>query len=353
MAATFLGSPAEIRRAINSIATGATTFDVAVAFVGGEWHELLGGYEGRLRVICWLSNPATDPRAVSQLKLRPQTRVRQRDGMHAKVYIAPGMGAVVASANLSHAALDALGLEVRDEAGIAVSPSAALRAIERWFRALWKDDGSRRITPADIEEAMRRFFATRRPPPRLRPPAGRLHTTLHALAKRVRHLDLNSHIGEHRLFRGVEPGQITRGQVRSLVNHLVGWAGRSWIYRDLLTAPLPRIRHGLDLLFDEGQDVRVRLSELLDRAFLGRLGIASLSILLYWRRPERYPPFNVRTEIFLDHFRLARRGVSAATPATYERWLAYADELAREYRLQTPGHVDRMVWEYTQDVEIG
>jgi hypothetical protein len=352
MATTFLGNPAEIRRAINSIATSGKSFDVAVAFVGGEWHGLLAGYDGRLRVICWLSNPATDPRAVLQLKLRPQTKVRQRDGMHAKVYIAPGVGAVVASANLSYAALDALGLEVRDEAGIAVSPGAALRTIERWFRALWKDDGSRRITRTDIEEAMRRFFAARRPPPRLRPPVGRLHVTLRTLAKRVRHLDLNTEIGEHRLFRGLEPGQITRRQVRTLVDHLVGWAGRSWIYRDLISAPIPRIRHGFHLLCDEGQDVRVRLSELLDRGLLGRLGIASLSILLYWWRPERYPPFNVRTEICLDHFQLARRGVSAASPTTYERWLAYADELAREYRLPTPGHVDRMVWEYTQDLDV-
>ena len=114
------------------------------------------------------------------------------------------------------------------------------------------------------------------------------------------------------------------------------------------TAPVTHIRRGLSTLLNEGRDVEDRLTDVLDQELFGRLGIASLSMLLYWWRPDRYPPFNVRTRQFLADIRLATRGASAASPATYRRWLAYADEIAREYRLPSRGHVDLMVSEYRE-----
>jgi hypothetical protein len=347
MPVRFLGTPADIRRAIHSISTGASRFDAAVAFVGSEWEELLAGYQGRLRLVCWLSNTATDPRAVSQLTQRRLTTVRQWDGMHAKVYLAPRIGAVVASANLSRAGLDTSGLTVRDEAGLQIPPGPVLSTIERWFGALWRDEGTRRIEGRDIREALRRFFPGRRPPPRLRPRARRLHTTLHRLADLVRDLDLNRDI-QHALFREFDPTRVGRGEVRELVDQLVEWAGRPWIYEPLLTAPLPQLRRGFVILFDEGREVEERLAEVRREEFLERLGIASLSILLYWWRPVRYPPFNVRTDRFLRDFQLEERGVNAASPTTYRRWMAHADGIALDYRLPTRGHVDRMVWEHTR-----
>ena len=47
---TFLKNPAEIRKAIYSL-QNSKTLDVAVAFVGADWNEMLSNFQGRLRLI--------------------------------------------------------------------------------------------------------------------------------------------------------------------------------------------------------------------------------------------------------------------------------------------------------------
>ena len=100
----FLGTPATIRGAVGDLAR-SKRLDLAVGFIGQDWRDVVADFRGTLRVVCWLSSTNTNPRAVRQM-LAAGVRVRQRDGMHAKVYYGPGVGAVVGSANLSRPALD-------------------------------------------------------------------------------------------------------------------------------------------------------------------------------------------------------------------------------------------------------
>src|ERR1019366_10102233 len=116
----FLKEPAEIRKVVHSLQCGKH-LDIAVAFVGADWEDILSGYEGKLRVICWLSSTNTNPYAVAALRKRPLTEVKQRHMMHCKVYLAPNTGAVVGSANLSKAALAEDDNAGQDEAAIRIS----------------------------------------------------------------------------------------------------------------------------------------------------------------------------------------------------------------------------------------
>jgi phosphatidylserine/phosphatidylglycerophosphate/cardiolipin synthase-like enzyme len=102
--AKFLPNPDAIRQEIVSLSSTSETLDLAVAFIMPEWRRLLGNYLG---LICWLTHPGTDPDAVRSLMMRKDTFVKQRRGLHTKVYLAPGVGAIVGSANLSYSALAA------------------------------------------------------------------------------------------------------------------------------------------------------------------------------------------------------------------------------------------------------
>lgn len=148
----FLRNPSEIRKAVTNLQGKEwERLDLAVAFVGADWQALLSNHRGNLRLICWLKSTNTDPRAVEGLMKRPNTEVRQRDRMHCKVYLSPGIAAVVGSANLSKAALadgDNVG---QDEAAVLVTQPVAISAVGSWFDALWKE--TRPITPSDLSDA--------------------------------------------------------------------------------------------------------------------------------------------------------------------------------------------------------
>jgi len=101
----FLPDPASIRKAIYGFASDSKRLDLAVAFIGPQWERLLANYLGPIRVICWMSHPATDPDAVKLLMMRKDSVVMQGTGLHTKVYLAPRVGAIVGSANLSRPAL--------------------------------------------------------------------------------------------------------------------------------------------------------------------------------------------------------------------------------------------------------
>src|SRR2546425_943453 len=153
----FLPNPAQIRRALGLLAVRASRMDLAVAFVGQDWRDAIADFWGPLRVICWLSSTNTDPQAVEQMMRRPQIHVRQRDWMHAKVYLAPGVGAIIGSANLSRRALAEVEESGQDEAAVMVQDRPNLKAIEAWFRVLWQSDGTRRISSSDLARALVAF----------------------------------------------------------------------------------------------------------------------------------------------------------------------------------------------------
>jgi hypothetical protein len=108
----------------------------------------------------------------------------------------------------------------------------------------------------------------------------------------------------------------------------------------------------LSTLFDESLDVVERRQTVIDSGKLSPLKIPSLSLLLYCRAPDKYPPFNRRTKRFLRDFGLSNWGVSNASPKAYKCWLDQAEELSQELDLPSPGHVDRLVWQYTKDLQL-
>lgn len=129
----FLPDPSSIRKAVVGLSSDCKRLDLAVAFIGSEWERLIGNYFGPIRLICWLTHPGTDPDAVRSLMLRKGTQVRQRTGLHTKVYLAPELGAVVGSANLSHSALaERRGLP-QCEAAVRVSDELLVKEIGNWF----------------------------------------------------------------------------------------------------------------------------------------------------------------------------------------------------------------------------
>lgn len=357
----FLRNPAEIRNAVKQLQGGAR-LDLAVAFVGPDWSELLAYYSGKLRVICWLSSTNTNPYAVEDLMNAPGTEVRQRTSMHAKVYYAPGIGAIVGSANLSKGALSEAEISGQDEAALLTNNGVLLNGIGAWFNALWRDRARTiHITPKDLDAAKLAWQRARRssPPEHFRSPNGLavvppLPTTLDSemlkYAKRVRNLDIERAIGECSDFvRSLDPRTVTRAECNELVDHLVSWTGHRASYNRFLSQSITGIRKGLAVLFDDGKDPQNRLEQIVDDGKLVGLRIPTLSMLLYWRKPDRFLPYNFRTVKFLQDFKLQREGMSASSPRCYIAWVRWATRLAQRLKLPTPGDIDRMVESYYED----
>jgi hypothetical protein len=361
---TFLKDPPSIRRAICDL-LGGKQLDMAVAFVGADWEDILGDYEGKVRVICWLSSTNTNPYAVRALRKRDQTTVKQRDSMHCKVYFAPGIGAVVGSANLSKAALNESDTAGQDEAAIFVSGTSALSEIEAWFSEMWRDKhDTKSIEDADIKAAIdaykeakaaRQKGGLKGKPPHTREPAvpplpKTLNATLLKYARQAGLIDLHDNMGEYTdMLASLKPEHLTARQRDSIVDLIISWTRHPGSYKRIRKAPMVNVRKGFQLLFDQSIDLQSRLEILLKNGYLAGLRIKTLSLLLYWRYPEKYPPYNHRTVKFLQDFKMKKRGMSDSSPQTYSTWLRWARRLQQQLNLPTPGHVDRMVQGYYAD----
>jgi hypothetical protein len=167
----------------------------------------------------------------------------------------------------------------------------------------------------------------------------------------VRDQDIATEIGFS--LEEVEPQRISRSMLIATADHFAEWMGRRFLFeRAFITNDIARVRSALTTLFDESLDVAERLQSVIDSRKLSPLAIPSLSLLLHCRAPDKYPPFNRRTKRFLRDFGLSRRGVSNASPEAYKRWLDQAEELSQELDLPSPGHVDRLVWQYTKDLQL-
>ena len=131
----FLRDPGAIRKCIAKTLEESNSLDAAVAFVGRDWADIIGTFSGRVRVICWLSSPNTNPYAVDQMMTRKNICVRQLSAMHAKVYILKGESprCVVGSANLTGAALSEENASGQYEAAVEVSDRRRVGIVERWF----------------------------------------------------------------------------------------------------------------------------------------------------------------------------------------------------------------------------
>lgn len=355
----FLKNPAEIRAMVKEL-QGGTRLDLAVAFAGADWWELLADHRGPLRVICWLSSTNTNPHAVEDMINRRMTEVRQRDFMHCKVYLASRIGAIVGSANLSKAALAEDQNAGQDEAAVLLTRTATVRQVQRWFEDLWRD--SRPIRQSDIVYAKNAWSKARLEKRRIRgnvpsrmathvpPLPAKFDPIMLSYAKKVRFTKLRTDIGKPcRLVQSIAPATFTTDQQKALVEQIVSWTKHPGSYNNFLAQPIVMVRKGLVLLFDDGKDPESRLEEIGRSGYLEGLRIPTISLLLYWRNPERFPPYNFKTIAFLRDFGLIHRGLSAASPVCYERWRRWATRLAQQPRLPTPGHVDRLVVRYYED----
>jgi hypothetical protein len=223
----FLPDPRSIRSAIHRLQRSSDRLDLAVAFIGADWQEILHTFKGRIRIICWLSSTNTNPYAVKNLMNRKDTFVRQRDGMHCKAYIA-ATAAVVGSANLSGRALSESDNAGQDEAAVLIEGNVAChRQLSRWFDDLWANSGTRPIGRSDIQAAQSAFDAARnqrrgsirastqsRVPPRAR----NLPKSLSKWAAKVRYTDILDDIGENcELFQALTPSRMTKVDQRNIL----------------------------------------------------------------------------------------------------------------------------------------
>jgi hypothetical protein len=349
----FLPNPGAIRREIHYLASASKRLDLAVAFIGPEWQRLLSNFAGPIRAVCWLNHPATDPDAVKLLISRHNAAVKQRNGLHTKVYLAPGNGAIVGSANLSHPALtEKIGIP-QCEAALAVYDRKRVEEIGKWFNSLWGDrPQTRGISEADLERAKKerkkwpvKMVHTVNP---VEPPPEKLPPLLRKLARQVEGVDLLKQFGKRhdQIAEMIAKPILAHSDVSTLANLLASWTKHRAIYRRFERQPVKSIQQGLRTLFDEGMDIHERLSFIKKRKLLKGLRIPAMSLLLYWWRPDSYPPFAIKTEQFLVDFNMASRGMSASSPACYATWLMFADVLRTRLNLPTVGHIDRLVTLY-------
>jgi hypothetical protein len=358
--AKFLPDPPSIRAALHQLTRESGKLDVAVAFVGSDWWELLSNFSGKVRVVCWLSSVNTNPYAVEEMLKRGNIVAKQHDSMHAKVYFAPRIGAIVGSANLSKAALNELDTAGQCEAALLVRDRKALSEIASWFQGLWTSAQTTEITKSDLVSAKLSWHKARASSGNMRsgiapdsrnvffpPLSSVVPARLKRLAAEMAGRKLERSLGNHYdFFSSLSPATLTRAERTQIAKYLSKWIKRRWVSGPFERAPIAKVRHGLSVLFDESRDIRSRLEELNKQQLLPGLRIPSVSLFLYWRAPKRYLPFNHKTEVFLRDFKLQRRGTSDSSPACYANWLRYSARLGQWLELPSPGHVDRVASAY-------
>jgi len=353
MAVTFLGGPAEIRRAVHRLTRLSRSLDVAVAFVGKEWSDALANFAGPMRVVCWLSSTNTDPWAVAQIMRQDDAKVRQRDSMHAKVYLAGRKAAVVGSANLSQAALADSDEAGQMEAAVLIEDSMTVEKIAQWFDELWRQ-GSRPIDERDLDRAYAAWKRKKETGSRGvtaniggLPLPDPLPFKLTRLSRRFRNLDITRELPkEHGLVLAVEEHGLDHALRDAIVSELGRWTKHPGKLKPFKRASVETLSAGFSVLFDEGRPLADRLGEVLQKRMLPPLRIPTLGLLLYWRWRDKYAPFNHKTDTFLRDFGLSQRGISSNSAATFDRWQKHAELISQRLSLPSPGHLDRLVNDY-------
>lgn len=360
----FLQNPAQIRKCLVEGLRESDSLDAAVAFIGSDWADLIGTFSGKIRVICWLSSTNTNPYAVEQMMGRDNIRVRQLPAMHAKVYVLKGKPdrCIVGSANLTSAALSEENASGQHEAAMCAASKKEVRDARKWFNDLWKE--SKPVSQSGIDAAKERWEQARsneNGPAMGNGNAGAPHDNdplfpggwtpprdLVKLADKVRNDDLSQFTQyEDLLSRLVNNGR--QGDVQELIQCVASWTGHAGAYQPALNERPRRIREAFRVLFDAARPIESRLQDLKANGPCKISGFAlrSLTMILYWRFPKECPPFNGRTQEFLQDFGLEHHVPMTLSPAQYGKWIAFAQELSARLQLPSTGHVDRLVWKHT------
>jgi len=343
---------------------------MAVAFVGRDWQEILGEFDGPIRLVCWLDSTNTNPIAVDQLRVHGAD-VRQLTKMHAKVYVARGdqSVAIVGSANLSQSALAEDYAVGQVEAAVALREPGRIAKVHEWFEVLWNERAVE-ITPRDLSAAKRAWDAAHdRKPSDLKPHGKRAMRTearllpmnwqpsakLTALATRVAGEDPAKELKKERqLLTRLDEQGLGPGDLRIVIKELSRWTGHPGAYYPSFDEPFERVRAAFATLFDRALTVTERLERLGpggSRKIAG-FGLTAWATLLSWRYPREYPPFNRRTQRFLADFQLAGDLRTTLSPEQYADWLTFAQELSARLRLRSAGYIDRAVWAYTGELTL-
>ena len=289
--------------------------------------------------------------------------------MHAKVYAFKGESpkCIVGSANLTGAALSEENASGQYEAAIDIRDRQRIRTVEHWFEDLWNK--AKPISRADLRSAKAAWEKARsnrrgsdeNTPGQSAPGDGSSlfpvdwepHHALVKLADEVRDFDFSA-FDKHRrvISRIVRHGR--KADLEKLIEFVAGWTSHAGAYRPALKEPGARIRRGFKTLFDHSRKIEDRLRELDaggSRKIKG-FGLPSLTMILHWGIPTEYPPYNIRTQRFLEDFGFDEFLPKILSPVQYGKWIAFAQELSARLHLPSSGHIDRLVWEYTRNLEI-
>ena len=274
---------------------------------------------------------------------------------------------IVGSANLTAAALSEENASGQYEAAVDIGDTQKIRTVKRWFENLWNE--AQPISQVDLRSAKAAWEKARSnrhgsskkksdskasgevdfPFPVDWTP----HRDLVNLASKVRDWDY-SKFNKYRsvLSRIVRHGR--EDDLKALILFVAEWTSHAGKYRPALEEPESRIRRAFKTLFDHSNSVEDRLREL-DSGGTCKIkgfGLASLTMILHWRIPTEYPPFNRRTQRFLRDFGFGEFIPKTLSPVQYGKWIAFAQELSARLDLPSSGHVDRLVWEYTRELDI-
>ena len=198
------------------------------------------------------------------------------------------------------------------EAAVYASGEDTVQTVARWFDDLWEDAHS--ITEADLVAAKDAWKKARSSkskggnrrrtrnnsravgshfPVDWKPPQ-----RLVELAKRVKDTTFPN-LQSTRMYC---PKLLTEVEkdVEQLIGYVAKWTGHPGAYRPALKEKTPRIRQAFNILFDHSSSVEERLRSLDSggSAKIAGFGLPALTMILYWKMPEEYPPFNRRTQKF-------------------------------------------------------
>ena len=363
---TFLSSPANIRQCLADALDIAGRLDAAVAFVGRDWADILGTFSSSIRLVCWLSSTNTNPYAIEQM-MRRGIEVRQLSSMHAKVYIFGGASpsCIVGSANLSGAALSEEHASGQYEAAVEIRDRETVGKIARWFGDVWQEAESISADDLSAAKAAWKKFHPRRRNSKTTGTASKTAASyipanwvvsdqLAELADQVRDEDLSEFREKYQVVLRRVATQGRSEDINELIKLVAEWTGHIGKFYPALEEPEERIRQAFTTLFDRGRPIEDRLKDLAPGGSckLNGFGLASLTVILSWRFPTEYLPFNRRTQRFLTDFGLNMVLPKALSPKQYGEWIALAQELSAWLRLPSAGHIDRLVWKYTHNREI-
>ena len=158
---------------------------------------------------------------------------------------------------------------------------------------LWKDlPRTKAISEADLVRAKKEHkkwpiqrVHTINPIPPLPEP---LPVAITDLSKQVEGIDLIEAFRKQHdeLSAAIAKPTLTRSEISKLADLIASWTGHRAVYKTFEMQPPATIRRGLLTLLDEGRGIYDRLQEIREKSLLRGFQISSMSLLLYWYRPD-------------------------------------------------------------------